>query len=105
MLDRNALGLAYYLKGQYEAAVEQAQLNLREALGAHFSRALLAAVYAQQGRSEDAAHAAAEGIRRLDPTFDPQAFGSKLQNPGDLERLRDGLRKAGLYASPLPDQR
>jgi len=103
-LDRNALGLAYYLKGRYEAAAEQAQINLREVLGAHFSYVLLAAAYAQQGRSEDAARAAAT-LKRVDPMFDPRAFGSKLQNPSDLERLRDGLRKAGLYAPPSPAQR
>jgi tetratricopeptide (TPR) repeat protein len=101
--DRNALSLAYYLRGRYEAAVEQAHINLREPLGAQFSHALLAAAYAQQGRSEDAARAAA-ALRRIDPTFDPQTFGTKLQNASDLERLRDGLRKAGLYAPP-PDQR
>ncbi|WP_244445133.1 tetratricopeptide repeat protein [Microvirga sp. BSC39] len=103
-LDRNALGLAYYLREQYQAAAEQAQINLREVLGAHFSYALLAASFAQQGRSEEAAGAAA-ALKRLDPMFDPQAFGSKLQNPSDLERLRDGLRKAGLYAPSSPAQR
>ncbi len=36
-------------------------------------------------------------IRRTYPTFDPQTFGTKFLNPADLERLRDGLRKAGLY--------
>jgi tetratricopeptide (TPR) repeat protein len=101
--DRNALGLAYYLKGHHEAAVEQAQINLGEPLGAHFSRALLAAAYAQQGRSDDAARAAA-AVRRMDPMFDPQAFGNKLLIPSDLQRLRDGLRKAGLSTMP-PDQR
>jgi tetratricopeptide (TPR) repeat protein len=101
--DRNALALAYYLTGRYEAAVEQAQLNLREPQGAHFGHALLAAAYAQQGRVDRAA-AAADALWRMDPMFDPQAFGSKLQNPSDLERLRDGLRKAGLYVPP-PDQR
>jgi hypothetical protein len=28
---------------------------------------------------------------------DAQVFGTKFLNPVDLERLRDGLRKAGLY--------
>ena len=37
-------------------------------------------------------------IRRIDPTFDPQEFGTKFLNAGDLEHLRDGFRKAGLYA-------
>jgi tetratricopeptide (TPR) repeat protein len=101
--DRNALALAYYLKGHHESAVQQAQLNLPEPLGAHFGHALLAAAYAQQGRLDEAAAAAAL-LRRMDPMFDPEAFGSKLQNGSDLERLRDGLRKAGLY-TPAPDQR
>ena len=34
----------------------------------------------------------------MDPTFDPQTFGSKFLKPADLDHLRDGLRKAGLYA-------
>jgi hypothetical protein len=38
-------------------------------------------------------------IRRVDPTLDPLTFGSKLLNPANLEHLRDGLRKAGLYAA------
>lgn len=97
--DRNALALAYYLEGRYESALQQAQLNLPEPLGAHFGYALLAAAYAQQGRFDEAA-AAADSLRRMDPMFDPQAFGSKLQNASDLERLRDGFRKAGLYTPP-----
>ena len=104
-IDRNALSLAYYLKRQYAAAVEQAQLNLRKTEDAHFSHVVLAAAYAQQNRSEDAARAAAM-IRRVDPTFDPQEFGTKFLNSTDLEHLRDGMHKAGLYSAesglPMP---
>jgi adenylate cyclase len=104
-MDSFALSLAYYLKRQYDAAIEQATLNLRETTGANFSRIVLAAAYGEQNRSEDAARAVAM-VRRLDPTFDPQAFGSKFLNPIDLEHLRDGFRKAGLYLAgagiPLP---
>jgi TolB-like protein/cytochrome c-type biogenesis protein CcmH/NrfG len=95
-LDRFALSLAYYLKQRYDAAIDQAERNLRANLGAHFSRVILAAAYAEQGRAEDAARAVAM-IRRSDPTFDAQEFGTKLLNATDLERVRDGLRKAGLY--------
>lgn len=98
-LDRFALSLAYYLKQRYDAAIEEARLNLRETAGANFSRIVLAAAYAEAGRAEDAARIAAE-IRRLDPTFDPQHFGSKFLGPADLENLRDGLRKAGLLQHP-----
>jgi TolB-like protein/DNA-binding winged helix-turn-helix (wHTH) protein/Tfp pilus assembly protein PilF len=95
-IDRNALALAYYLKQRYEAAAEQTELNLRKTEDARFSYVVLAAAYAQLGRSEDAARAVAI-IRRVDPTFDAQTFGTKFLKPADLDHLRDGLRKAGLY--------
>jgi len=95
-IDRFALSLAYYLKRRYDSAIGQAELNLRETAGANFSRIVLAAAYAQHDRLEDAARVAKE-IRRMDPTFDPRAFGSKFLQPTDLEHLRDGFRKAGLY--------
>ncbi len=95
-IDRFALSLAYYLKRRYDAAIEQAELSLRTTAGASFSRILLAAAYAQDDRAEDAARVVTM-IRRIDPTFDPQEFGNKFLSSGDLEHLRDGFRKAGLY--------
>jgi tetratricopeptide (TPR) repeat protein len=97
-VDRFALSLAYYLKRRYDAAIEQAELGVRKTEGAHFSHVVLAAAYAQQDRSEDAARVAAM-VRRSDPTFDPEAFGNKLLKAADLEHLRNGLRKAGLYSA------
>jgi TolB-like protein/DNA-binding winged helix-turn-helix (wHTH) protein/Tfp pilus assembly protein PilF len=97
-IDRFALGLAYYLKGRYQESIEQAQFNLRKTEGANFNRIVLAAAYAQIDRAGDVARTVAI-IRRTDPTFDPHSFGSKFLNPTDLDRLRDGLRKAGLYGS------
>jgi TolB-like protein/DNA-binding winged helix-turn-helix (wHTH) protein/cytochrome c-type biogenesis protein CcmH/NrfG len=96
-VDRFALSLAYYLKGRYDAAIEQAELNLRTTASANFSRVLLAAAYAEDNRADDAARVVTM-IRRLDPTFDPQTFGSKFLKASDLEHLRDGFRKAGLSA-------
>jgi adenylate cyclase len=101
--DRSALSLAYYLKQRYEAAVEQAELNLRRTEGANFSRIVLAAADAQLNRTEEAAQAVA-AIRRLDPTFDPQEFGTKFLSLDDLEHLRVGLRKAGLLADAAGDR-
>ena len=97
-IDRFALSLAYYLKRRYDSAIELAEVNLRDTAGANFSRVVLAAAYAQRDRTEEAARVAVL-IRRTDPTFDPHAFGSKFLHPTDLEHLRDGLRKAGLFAS------
>jgi TolB-like protein/DNA-binding winged helix-turn-helix (wHTH) protein/cytochrome c-type biogenesis protein CcmH/NrfG len=96
-IDRNALALAYYLKQRYQEAAEEAELNLRKTEDARFSYVVLAAAYAQLNRSEDAERAV-NTIRRVDPTFDPRTFGSKFLNTADLEQLRNGFRKAGLYA-------
>jgi tetratricopeptide (TPR) repeat protein len=96
VVDRNALSLAYYLKGRYGAAIEEAELNLRRTEAANFTRVVLAASYAQESRAEAVARVVAD-VQRLDPAFDPQEFGSKFLSPSDLEHLRDGLRKAGLW--------
>ena len=98
VVDRNALSLAYYLKGRYAAAIEEAELNLRRTESANFTRVVLAAAYAQENHVDDVARVVA-AVHRLDPAFDPQEFGSKLQSPSDLGHLRDGLRKAGLLAA------
>jgi adenylate cyclase len=95
VMDRFALSLAYYLARRYDAAIDQAERDLHKAAGANSSRILLAAAYAQQNRTEDAARVVMM-IRRVDPTFDPQVFGTKLLNAVDLEHLRDGFRKAGI---------
>jgi adenylate cyclase len=95
--DRFALSLAYYLKGRYAPAIEQAELNLRKTSGANFSRVVLAAAHAELGHSDDIRRAVTV-IHRLDPTFDPKAFGTKFLRAGDLDHLRDGLHKAGLLA-------
>jgi adenylate cyclase len=94
-VDRFALSLAYYLNRRYDSAIEQAELNLRRTSGANFSRIVLAAAYAQLGRFQDAERVVTM-VHRLDPTFDAQEFGTKFLSAGDLDHLRDGMRKAGL---------
>ena len=95
--DRFGLSLAYYLKRRYTACIEQAELNQRKNPGAHFNLVILAAAYAQANRPADAARMV-QGIRRTDPTFDAYTFGNKFLKARDLADLRDGLRKAGLFA-------
>jgi TolB-like protein/DNA-binding winged helix-turn-helix (wHTH) protein/cytochrome c-type biogenesis protein CcmH/NrfG len=99
VIDRNALSLAYYLKRRYDAAIEQAELNLRRTESANFSRVVLASAYAQANQTGNAARVVT-AIHRLDPTFDPQDFGSKFLKPADLAHLRDGFHKAGLDGTP-----
>jgi tetratricopeptide (TPR) repeat protein len=102
-IDRFALSLAYYLNRRYDAAIDQAERNLRATASANFSRVALAAAYAQINRTEDASRIAAV-IRGLDPTFDAREFGTKFLNGVNLEHLRDGLRKAGLYLAEADAQ-
>lgn len=93
--DRFTLSLAYYLKGRYDSAIEQAELNIRKTPAANFSRVILAAAHAELGHSDDVAHTV-NVIRRLDPAFDAGEFGTKFLRADDLDQLRAGLRKAGL---------
>ena len=98
VIDRNALSLAYYIKGRYQETIEEAELNLRRSDNANFSRIVLAAAYAQTDRPDEVSRVVA-AVRRLEPTFDPWEFGTKFLNPSDLAHLREGLRKAGLLSA------
>jgi adenylate cyclase len=102
--DRFALSLAYFLKGRYDAAIAEAQAIIAETPDANFARAVLVASYAELGRTEDAARAAAE-LRRSDPTFNATTFGNKFMNPDDLRRLRAAFRKAGLVGVEAQGER
>jgi len=93
--DRFALGLAYFLDGQYAAAIEQAELNLRRTPEASINLAVLAASHAQSDNHAEAGRAAEE-FRRRDPELRTLLFGTKFQDTRDLERLRRGLEKAGI---------
>jgi hypothetical protein len=73
--------------------------NCGRLVAAGFSRIVLAAAYAEEDRTEDAARAVAE-MRRFDPAFDAREFGGRLLDAGNLEHLREGLRKAGLLSTP-----
>lgn len=95
-IDRFSLVLAYYLSRRFEDAAGQAARALRDTASSPFSLAVMAAANAQLGRWDEVA-SAVSALRRQDPTFDVREFGSKLRQPADLELLRDGFRKAGLY--------
>jgi TolB-like protein/DNA-binding winged helix-turn-helix (wHTH) protein len=95
--DRFSLSVAYYLARRYDDSIENSELILRRNPDAPFTRAILAAAYAQAGRMADAQRVAAD-VRRTDPTFDGATFGNKFLDGKDLARLREGLAKAGLYS-------
>lgn len=56
---------------------------------------LLAIAYAQLDRPDDTARAIAT-MRKIDPFFDVDRFGTRLREAGQRQIVIDGLRKAGL---------
>jgi len=92
---RSHLGMAYYLKGQYKKALnilEKGVIKRPEFAGNHIA---LAATYARLGRT-DAAAQAADTVRRLDPFFEIDTYGTAFRNPTNRDAIVEGLRKAGL---------
>jgi adenylate cyclase len=89
------LGLGYYLKGQYDTAISTIERGVAQYPDFAGNYLALAASYAQAGRSEEAARAAAE-VLRLDPFFEVESYGTVFRNPADRATIRKGLIKAGL---------
>jgi adenylate cyclase len=89
------LAIAYLLKGRPGDAIRIAE----GAVGRHSHHMsihlALAAAYAEDGQSENAARAAAE-VRRLYPFFEVNTYGLYFRSSADRERIQAGLRKAGL---------
>jgi TolB-like protein len=91
------LGHAFFLTGQYEKAIQkfkQALKRLPDYLPAH---AYLAVIYSELGRHEEARVEASE-VGRLSPQSSLESWRERLpyKNQGILERMVEGLSKAGL---------
>jgi len=89
------LGIGYYLKGQYDKAInilEEGVSRNSDWVGNHI---ILAAAYAKSGRSEDAERET-QVVLRLEPFFEIDYYGSVFRNQEDRAKIVDGLRKAGL---------
>ena len=91
----NHLGLAYYLKGRYDDAIGTLERGLSQYPDLVFLHIPLAAAYAKAGRLQDAARVAAK-VRRLDPFFEVDYYGTAFINPDHRAKIADGLREAGL---------
>jgi adenylate cyclase len=88
------LGISHYLKQNYQKAastLEQGLIKRPSFPGYHIA---LAATYARLGRPEDAAREA-DAVRRLDPFFDVDSFGTGFSQPAHREAIVAGLREAG----------
>ncbi len=89
------LGIAYYLKEDFgKASVILAQ-GLTKRPGFSGYHIALAATYARLGRNEDAAREAA-AVRRLDPFFKVESFGTGFRQAAHRRAIAAGLREAGL---------
>ena len=89
------LGLAYYLKERYADSVAVLERNIGRKTDPFWDYLLLAAVYGQMGRMEDAARVA-NIVRQIDPLYNRLLRFGQFENESDTERVNEGLRKAGL---------
>jgi TolB-like protein len=86
------LGIVLYIARRYADAVEAYGHRTRPG---SWVLARLAACYAQMGRMEEAAAAAAE-VRKLRPDFSLAKLRRTGWNAADTEHILEGMRKAGL---------
>ena len=88
------MGMAQFAAGSYEEALDWARRSAQLRPDWAFAHLVLAASYGQLGQADEARAALAD-VRRLRPAFSladqPQAI-----DPGVAERLREGLRRAGV---------
>jgi class 3 adenylate cyclase/TolB-like protein/cytochrome c-type biogenesis protein CcmH/NrfG len=90
-----SLGTAYFLAGRTADATRTLEGLLARNPNHTFSQVMIAAVYAQADRPEDAGRAAA-AVHRLNPFFDRSNFGSLFRNPEYQAKIAAALGKAGL---------
>ena len=90
--DLFSLGAAYFLVGRSADAVRTFERIITRKEGNPFIYAMLAAVYAENGRDDDSRPAAAE-VRKLNPFFDVARFGSLFKKAEHRDRLANALKK------------
>jgi tetratricopeptide (TPR) repeat protein len=93
--DLFALGAAYFLAGRGRDSIRVLERATARNEGNAYIYALLAAAYGEEGRMDDAREAAAH-VRRIDPFFDQENFGSLFRKPEHRERLAGALKASGL---------
>ena len=86
------LGAAYFLVGKSADAVRTFERITTCKEGNPFIYAMLAAIYAENGRDDDSRSAAAE-VRKLNAFFDVARFGSLFRKPEHRDRLANALIK------------
>jgi len=92
-----ALGMAYRASGRLEEAVACYRESLKRETGFLSAYVNLAAALGELGW-QDEAREAARDVLRQEPKFSITAYtrGLAYRNPGEIQRIAEGLRKAGL---------
>jgi TolB-like protein/Flp pilus assembly protein TadD len=88
------LGAAYFLAGRNVEAMRILERPVARSESNVFIQAMLAAIYAEAGQREQSQRAAAE-VRRLNPFFDVDNFGTLFRNPEDHKKIVSALQRAG----------
>ncbi len=93
------LAQAYFGLGRYEEAAANLRRRIVRKPDTDLSRVLLAACYGHLGRAEEA-RALWREVLQINPDYSFEYHRRRLpyEDPIDLERIADGLRKAGLPA-------
>jgi TolB-like protein/class 3 adenylate cyclase len=89
------MSLAYYTAGRYQEALSTTGSFLARYQNLSFLHAIRAATFAQLGNVAGA-RAEAEKVRKFNPHFQVEQFGTRFRNPKHQAKIQDGLRKAGL---------
>ena len=89
------MSLAYYTAGRYEEALSISGAFMARFQNSAFFRAIRAASLAQLGRLDEAQAEAAK-VRKLNPYFQVEEFGTRFRRPEHQAKIQEGLRKAGL---------
>ena len=92
-----SLGHAYYLAGQHDKAIDPILKYVEKNPEHAFPHAMLAAIYAELDRRDDA-RTEVEALLERSPGYSLEQFakGRFYKNPDDLARVLDALRKAGV---------
>jgi adenylate cyclase len=90
------LGISYLLAGKYETAAVLFRQRIAAMPETDFTRAMLAAALGHLGETKEA-HRIWDELMKINPKYSFQEhFGRQAYRPEDVERIADGLRKAGL---------
>jgi adenylate cyclase len=92
-------GLAMFQLGRYDEAISLLKRRLIRNPDTDISRELLSACYGHLGRKEEA-RAEWQEVFRVNPDYSLEYRRTVVpfKNPGDFEKIVDGLRKAGIVS-------